>query len=177
MSLGLVFSDGRTIYLASESIGLVNVCLRSKIFDLQRGPGFALLATGGLDHWYHVLTSYSRQPTLQAACDEIIRSLNECMSRQNQAYGLLCGFVGIMPTCYRIDRPLNTNAATYSNLDILNVVQAIGIPYHAEAALLHAQIALKSGKDPAIALREAIESRIPGQGLQAPIVNMTLQSD
>jgi hypothetical protein len=174
MSLGLAFSDGRTIYLATESAGLDNARLSSKILDLQRGPDFALLATGGLDHWYHVLTSYSKQPTLQAACDEIIRLLNECMSRRNQAYGLLCGFVEAKPTCYRINRPLYTNAATYSNSDILNIVQAIGLSYHARAARLHAQNALKSGKDPALALQEAIESRIPGQGLQAPIVNMTL---
>ena len=167
MSLGLAVAHENTIYLAIESQGLPSGMLRSKLIHLQDQPALMLLVTGGLDHWCYVRGNYRSQTTLQEARDEVMRLLDECTEIENEACCLLCGFEDGHPICCRINKlegePLTTCMAP------LDTVQPIGIFEHAAAAKLSAERALADGVPAEQALRNAIESRIPGNRVRGPV--------
>ncbi len=173
MSLGLVTADADGIYLAAESEGLRCGLITSKIRLLQSDPEFAIVVTGGLEHWRYVFTSFRWQPNLRATCDEIARLLNENMNRTNQAYGLLCGYEGDQPVWYRITRSVGSEVSRWYK-GRLTAVEMIGIEEHAVAARQNAEAAILRGNRPEQALREAIESRIPGEGVRGPVESMRI---
>ena len=174
MSLGLAVAKGGSIFLAAESQGLSSKVLPSKIISLQDSPTLAMIVTGGLEHWRDVKNSYKPQLSIESARDEVVQLLNKFTGPSNQAFALLCGFNGVNPVCYRIGRLVGSSQTTIANAS-LTTVQGIGIPGHASAATVNAKTALANQVDPELALRQAIESRMPASGLAMPIETTSIK--
>jgi len=174
VSLGLAVSDGERVYLAIESEGLQWQVLPSKLLELPGHPEFVLLVTGGLEHWCYVAANSSGAlPSIQEGCETVMSLLDDCMTSSNQAYCLLCGHSDGQPVCYRIDRPVGAAGATCSRV-CLETVQAIGCCRHAMEAKQCAEQAIGDGVAREKALREAIESRLPGVGIRGPVESRVL---
>lgn len=178
MTLGLAVADAHGIYLAIESEGLptagsssshlLPLLLDSKILQLQTAPEVTALCAGGLAHWLYVADHYKKQPTLVDATTEIMRLLDGCMSSENQAYGLICGFENIVPKCYRINCFLG-NVSAIKQEESLDNVRAIGDPALAQLATVSASHAIGKGTEKLLSLVEAIQQRLPAKGIRGPI--------
>jgi hypothetical protein len=174
MTVGLAVASGSRIFLAIESHGLPHP-LESKIVDLRGHPDAAVLAAGGLDHWYCVRREYKQQANLLSACRKIVGLLNTYMTSENEAHGLLCGFDGGRPVCYRIDRFEHWSAATYRE-EAVAVVQIIGREYLASKARELAEVENMAGVDWTRAFKETIESLGPVDGyIRMPVCSRTLE--
>jgi hypothetical protein len=174
MTLGLAVADSDGIFAAIESEGLpargttiAALTLNSKILELQSGPEILVLAAGGLDHWSHVAGCYVRQRSLTDAADEVRHLLDECMGPENRAFGLLFGFDGCSPQCYRINRFLGEDATSLSE-ERLADVQPIGDPTLALPAKEDAERDIAIGTDCLASLVGAIERRFPAKGMRRP---------
>lgn len=174
MSLGLVCTDGQSIYLAADSRGLEDRIIPSKLHQLEDSPPIAIVVTGGIAHWRYVFENYRSQGSLTDACREVVRLLNEAMDSTNQAYCRLCGFQKGKPVCYQIDRPCGVSSARVKKVP-LNSVVAVGSEHHWRAAQACANEAIMKGANPESALREAIKIRIPGIDLSPPVESMKIQ--
>lgn len=168
MSLGLIAASSDRIYLASESEGLESGIFDSKVRCLQVNPTFAIVVAGGLIHWSYVFDEYNRQHNLESSCNLVVRLLNVCMTSSNQAFGRLCGYENNEPVCYFIDRHVGEHEARSIRIPLTSPF-AVGLPAHAEAAVSFAIDLIKEGVRPDDALRRAIDSRMPAEGLQMPI--------
>lgn len=174
MSLGLVVADQNGIYLAAESQGLRSevtsqFILPAKVRLLQNDPPLGIVVAGGLVHWKYVFDCYQKHPDIHSACSHIKSLLNECMTRENQAFGRLCGYDGILPVCYRIDRGINENDISVYKVTSLLKVEVIGAEEHAEKARSNTEDAIASGVSHQQALIDAISSCIPGAYVCSPI--------
>jgi hypothetical protein len=180
MTLGLAVGEEDAIYLAIESEGLPTSCrgpgslpgsrrllLESKIIDLQFDPSFSVLCAGGLDHWCHVAANYLRRQTLLEAAEEIRELLDCCMTPNNRAFGVVCGFVKGVATCYRIDRDQAAHATISDNAIALDHVEPIGL-YDQQATSLAKQL-IASGTDKLHAIVAGIDSQIGQRLVRRPI--------
>lgn len=167
MSLGLVAAYNNKIIMVTESEGVSNDLLISKIIELQSNPLIVILVTGGLIHWHHVKINYSSQPHLNSAFKHVCDLLNSNMTFKNQAYGLLCGFESNKPVYYRINRSINESLHhTRGELSL----EEIGDPNYAKAAKIIASKKLDSGVDVSTALVDTIESFFPADNIKPPVI-------
>src|SRR5262245_31289509 len=144
MTLGLAVSTDQYIALAVESMGVPCVGshpstlgLMTKLLLLQSDPEVVALAPGGLDDWYEVARHYSPQRSVTAAAESIKQILDHCMTKNNQAFGLVCGFDAEKAICYRINRSLNTDSATVDAED-LRKIPRLGAENLSDVAQKHA---------------------------------------
>ncbi len=166
MTLGLAVGDRSGLYLAIESAGLplpANWPLLAKVHDLQSNPLVAMLTAGGLEHWKDVVQQFRPQASLASAVAEVKRILNDRMGPQNQAYGLLCGYVNGSPKCYRINRALGDNSASSAE-EPLSSTRCLGDPTLAHKAAQIADKAIHQGQEKLLALVEAIQEQLPTPG-------------
>jgi hypothetical protein len=190
MTLGLATCDEKGIYVAIESEGLpivrsgapnavLNSILDSKIINIQRDPDYVLLVAGGLEHWCYVTERYKNCDSLPVAAQKIMELMDrpECMTDENRAFGLLCGYdKSGQPMCYRISRD-RAKCAKCCCEEIFKEIQPIG-KYDKEAVKC-AKDAIGAGTDRLAALVQAIESLMDGsrKGIRAPIHAKVLPKD
>lgn len=116
MTLGIAVKIGNQILMGIDSKGVPVPCdsrnrrsqnvrsvFCSKLLFLQRDPDIVVLCAGGTEHWADVKDDFQRQPTLLKTRDRVIEILYPYTRDGGQAFGLLCGFDGNTPRCFRID--------------------------------------------------------------------------
>jgi hypothetical protein len=177
MTLGLATCDKNGIYLAIESQGIplagppvkgdFRLLIDSKLMLLNTEPKVIVLAAGGLDHWSYVAANYTNRPSVTEAALEIVELLDLCMSEENQAFGLVCGYENSAPQCYRINRDVNQKSTNKPSPEQLSDIQAIGI--YGDEAKETAMKSIMRNENPLVALNEAIETLFPNPHIRPPI--------
>lgn len=116
MTLGVAVWNGSEILLGIESRAVpvrvnkrlgrmpVHTEFESKLLDLQPVPHFVVLCAGGTQHWADVKDNYEPQGDIQSAVNHVQSLLEQAMRPGEEAHGLLCGFDGKNPMCFRIGR-------------------------------------------------------------------------
>ena len=185
MTIALAQADNAGIHLAAESFGLDQMPLQSmqggtkrvldsKVLSLQAKPPLALAIAGGLDHWAYVKWQHESQVDIHRAAAAIATLLDNCMTEENQAYGLLCGYEAGTPICYRINRPCDKHSTDLTLEDVRSTVQPLGHPKYAAAAREHALKKIKFGMPSLPAMVEGIENQIPSPVTKWPVTQCTL---
>ncbi|MBM4029393.1 MAG: hypothetical protein FJ280_28955 [Planctomycetes bacterium] len=177
MTLGLATCDEHGIYLAIESQGLplvgppvkreFRLLIDSKLMLLNTEPQVIVLAAGGLDHWSYVAANYTSRPSVTEAALEIVELLDSCMSEENQAFGLVCGYENSAPPCYRINRGREQKSTDKPKPEKLSDIQEIGT--YGDEARKHARNSPFRKENPLVALIEAIETLFPRPDIRPPI--------
>ena len=173
------------IYLAIESQGLplagppvkheFPLLLDSKILKLNTRPQVVVLAAGGLDHWAYVVANYSSSSSVTAATSEIIDLLNSCMTEEDQAFGLVCGYEHGKPKCFRVNRFRNKQQ-TESPIEE-QLAKPLGLGDYGEAAKGDALLAIKNNerpRHPLVALVETIDCYLPRPNVRGPIHSLII---
>jgi hypothetical protein len=125
MTLGLAFGDDEQVFGAEDSFGASDDGMPKKLIILANKV--MLLTAGGMHHWRDALAGFSPEGVLHDVAIALATRLDNCMTEENQAYGLLCGFENDAPTCYRLNRSVGTSQCVVVPED-LRVVQPIGRP-------------------------------------------------
>jgi hypothetical protein len=147
--------------------------LDSKILMLNVHPKVVVLVAGGLDHWAYVAAKYSSALPVSGATSEIIRLLDLCMTKDNKAFGLVCGYNNSIPICYRINRNWNTQKTDNPIQEQLLDIQALGV--YAVEAKQTALDAINNKVPPLVALVEAIEHLFPRDDIRGPVHSLVIR--
>jgi len=183
MTLGLATCDKDGIYVAIESQGLpvagpivkhrFPLLLDSKILVLNVHPKVVVLVAGGLDHWAYVVANYSSTLPVRDAALEIVKLLDSCMTENNKAFGIVCGYDKGTPRCYRINRHLNTIKTESPSEEKLADITALGD--YADDAKKTALDAINNKVHPLVALVEAIERLFSRDDIRGPVHSLVIR--
>jgi hypothetical protein len=142
MTLGIARADNRGLHVAIESAaikkGPPRIILHAptemgnttgKLLDLQSIPRVLLLAGGSLDHWKKFMTSWRQgRPTLalKQVADEIEVFLRDNATKDDEVFGRVCGYEGLVAVCYAIDRKQGDTEASVQRILLEETTSVVG---------------------------------------------------